>query len=532
MTTTFSAPVGATPTTIRSLIPGDAVEAVRVVDSVNPADISDVVARVELAAAGSVVRAARTGAAAQREWAKVPPPIRGRVIAAIGRLVEANAESLAQLITREVGKPLAESRGEVQEIVDTCDFFLGEGRRLYGQTVPSEMPDKQLFTFRVPVGTAMVVTAGNFPMAVPSWYLVPALLTGNAVVWKPAEYAAACADAMARVFIAGGLPPGLLTVVHADGASAFEGMDAALTAGLLGKVGFTGSTDVGRRIGELCGRHLQSPCLELGGKNPMVVTEDADLDLAIEGALFSGFGTAGQRCTSLGTVIVHESVHREFARWFDARVRSAAVGDPTQDVVMGPLLAPSHADRYEKYLGWIGEHHHVLGSTGIGRITPDNHREGFVGDDAAMARGLYYHPVVLDGVRPDDEVFLRGDVRAAGGHHHLPHARRGDRAGEPARVRAVVVHLHHEPDVGLPVPPGRRGRDGVGQQLDLRCRGAPALRWQRQERQRLAPVRRLGARPVHPVAVDELGLLRAAAEGPDGRRGAAARHGVQAVTAR
>src|SRR5919199_1390486 len=193
----------------------------------------------------------------------------GRLIANVGRLVEDNKEALARLVTREIGKPYAEALGEVQEIVDTCDFFVGEGRRLYGQTVPSEMPDKQLFTFRVPVGTAVVITAGNFPVAVPSWYVVPALLCGNAVLWKPAEYAAAIADAMARIFAGGGLPEGLLTVVHADGASTSEGLAQALDAGLVGKVGFTGSTDVGRRIGELCGRYLQSPCLELGGKNPM-----------------------------------------------------------------------------------------------------------------------------------------------------------------------------------------------------------------------------------------------------------------------
>ena len=123
----------------------------------------------------------------------MPAPVRGRFVAGLGRLVEANLDALAALVTREVGKPIAEARGEVQEIVDTCDFFLGEGRRLYGQTVPSEMPDKQLFTFRVPVGVVAVVTAGNFPVAVPSWYIVPALLCGNAVVWKPAEYASACA---------------------------------------------------------------------------------------------------------------------------------------------------------------------------------------------------------------------------------------------------------------------------------------------------------------------------------------------------
>ena len=373
--------------------------------SVNPADLSDVVASVEQASVGGFVQACRTAGRAQAGWAVVPAPVRGRVIAAIGRLVEANRQALAALVTREVGKPIAEARGEVQEIADTCDFFLGEGRRLYGQTVPSEMPDKQLFTFRTPVGTAVVITAGNFPVAVPSWYLVPALLSGNAVVWKPAEYASACADALASIFVAGGLPPGLLTVVHADGPTTFQGLDSALAAGLVGKVGFTGSTDVGRAIGELCGRNLQSPCLELGGKNPMVITADADLDLAVEGALFSGFGTAGQRCTSLGTVIVEASVHDEFVGLLDAVVQAAAVGDPRQDVVMGPLLASHFADRYESYLGWIGEQHRAFGSTAVGRITAAAPRRGFVGGPKAAEAGLYYHPVVVDGVQPGDRLF-------------------------------------------------------------------------------------------------------------------------------
>src|SRR6185436_10975981 len=145
-------------------------------------------------------------------------------------LVEENAETLARLITREIGKPIRESRGEVQEVVDTCSFFLGEGRRLYGQTVPSEMPDKQLFTFRVPVGVAAIVTAGNFPVAVPSWYLVPALLCGNVVVWKPAEYTPAVASAFTELFQRGGLPAGVLQTVLADGPTTFEGLSAALDA--------------------------------------------------------------------------------------------------------------------------------------------------------------------------------------------------------------------------------------------------------------------------------------------------------------
>src|SRR5215218_1767374 len=197
--------------------------------STNPARTDEVVAEVLLGDTRTFVDAARVAREAQREWAKVPAPARGRVIAQVGRIFEANKEALARLVTREVGKPYAESLGEVQEIIDTCDFFVGEGRRLYGQTVPSEMPDKQLFTFRMPVGVAAIITAGNFPVAVPSWYLVPAILCGNAVVWKPAEYSPALGDALAKLFHAGGVPKGVLNLVHADGAQTFAGLERALT---------------------------------------------------------------------------------------------------------------------------------------------------------------------------------------------------------------------------------------------------------------------------------------------------------------
>ncbi len=223
------------------------------------------------------------------------------------------------MITREIGKPIRESRGEVQEVVDTCNFFLGEGRRLYGQTVPSEMPDKQLFTFRMPVGVAAIVTAGNFPVAVPSWYLVPALLCGNAVVWKPAEYTPATAEAFAQLLLHAGFPDGVVQHGARRRAADVRGARAGArrAARRQGRAS-RARREVGRRIGELAGRHLQTPCLELGGKNPLVVMPDADLDLAVEGALFSGFGTAGQRCTSLGTAIVHASVHDDFLTRFDA----------------------------------------------------------------------------------------------------------------------------------------------------------------------------------------------------------------------
>src|SRR3989440_10860872 len=227
--------------------------------STNPARTTEVVAEIELGDAGTLVAAGRAARAAQPGWADVPAPVRGRAIGHAGRIVEANAEALARLVTVEVGKPYAEALGEVREIIDTCDFFLGEGRRLYGETVPSEMPDKQLFTFRNPVGVVAGITADNLPVAVPSWYLVPALLAGNTVVWKPAEYAAASAQALYELFVRAGLPADVLRLVQAGGAATFKGLSDPLDAGLVDKGGFPGSTAGGTPSGQLCGRHPPSP---------------------------------------------------------------------------------------------------------------------------------------------------------------------------------------------------------------------------------------------------------------------------------
>jgi acyl-CoA reductase-like NAD-dependent aldehyde dehydrogenase len=406
---------------VTSVIDGAPVTGGRTVPSTNPAHLDEVVGEVSFGDASTFVRAAESAKKAQESWAAIPAPIRGRAIAHIGRLVEDNAEALARLVTAEIGKPYGEALGEVREIIDTCDFFLGEGRRLYGQTVPSEMPDKQLFTFRRPVGTVAVITAGNFPVAVPSWYIVPALLAGNTVVWKPAEYSAVSSAAFHELFVrGGGLPDGVFNVVHADGAATFSGLERSLEAGLIDKVGFTGSSAVGREIGGLTGRYLQTACLELGGKNPLIVTPSADLDLAVEGALFSGFGTAGQRCTSLGTVIVHVSVHEQFVTRFNAAVAKARVGNPTQDVLMGPMMDSKFADRYEEFLGWIQQHHTVQAASG--KITNDNPRDGFIGDPST---GLYYHPVVVDGVRPGDRIFMEetfGPIVGVTGYQSLNEA--------------------------------------------------------------------------------------------------------------
>jgi aldehyde dehydrogenase (NAD+) len=198
------------------------------------------------------------------------------------------------------------------------------------------------------------------------------------------------------------LPAGVLNTVQADGPTTYEALSQALSLGLVQKIGFTGSSEVGVRIGELAGRHLQNPCLELGGKNPLVVMPDADLDLAAEGALFSGFGTAGQRCTSLGIAIVHDDVYDAFLSRFVGRVESAVIGDPTKDVLYGPMLSERFLQGFEKWLGEVQPHHTVHGSTGTGRITAANPRTGFVGDPDA---GVYAHPTIVTGVRPEDALY-------------------------------------------------------------------------------------------------------------------------------
>ena len=368
----------------------------------NPARFDDIVTEVPLATSAEVLAACQTAHAAQAAWAAIPAPLRGRVIAQVGRLFESNKESLAHLVTREMGKVYAEALGDVQEVIDTCDFFLGEGRRLYGQTVPSEMPDKQLFTFRMPVGTAMIITAGNFPAAVPSWYIVPALVTGNTIVWKPAEQTAAIAQAMAEIFYAGGVPQEVLQVVIADGPATYDGLEAALDSKLVQKIGFTGSTEVGRRLSELAGRHLQSPCLELGGKNPMVVMPDAAIDLVVEGALFAGFGTAGQRCTSLGTLWVHRDVYDVVRERYVHAVQNAIIGDPRQPVLYGPMIDEKYLTTHDKHLSLIQDHQSVYGSSGVGRITSHNPRAGFLGDPDA---GWFAHPTIVDGIRPGDALY-------------------------------------------------------------------------------------------------------------------------------
>lgn len=365
----------------------------------NSSDLSDVLGAFPEATEEQVREAAQAARDAFPGWSGTPAPIRGQVIGLIGQAIEEQKEALSRLVTREMGKTLKEARGDVQEAIDTCYFFQSEGRRLYGQTVPSEMPNKDLMTFRRPLGVVGIITAGNFPIAVPAWKIIPALVTGNTIVWKPSDDCPASSYALARIIQGAGLPAGVFNVVFGGGADAAgEYLIDLIDEGLIDKMAFTGSTAVGRKVGEVAGRNLQHPTLELGGKNPLVVMRDADLDNAVQGAIFSAFGTGGQRCTSAGNIIIDAPIYEEFRDRFLEAVRQIRIGDPNKidGVLYGPFINQRFFERWLEHYDWGKEDGAKL-VHGEGRITADSKPEGFEGDPDA---GFYGWPTVWEDVRP------------------------------------------------------------------------------------------------------------------------------------
>ncbi len=373
-------------------------------ESRNSSKTSDVLGIFYEATKEQVREAARAANAAAESWAKTPAPIRGQIIGLVGQAMEREKESLSRLLTREMGKTLKEARGDVQEAIDTCYFFQSEGRRLYGQTVPSEMPNKDLMTYRRPLGVVGIVTAGNFPIAVPSWKIIPALVTGNTIVWKPSEDVPASSYAFAKILLGAGLPSGVFNVVFGGGKDAAgQYMIELMDDGLIDKMAFTGSSAVGRMVGETAGRNLQHPTLELGGKNPLVVMRDADLDNAVQGAIFSAYATGGQRCTSAGNFIIDAPIYDEFKERFLAAVKQIRIGNPleTEDVLYGPFINERFYERWNEQYEW-GKKDGATLLYGKGRISNDSKPEGFVGDADS---GIYGWPTVWENVTPDMRLF-------------------------------------------------------------------------------------------------------------------------------
>jgi alpha-ketoglutaric semialdehyde dehydrogenase len=314
----------------------------------NPADLSDTVGRFPLSGAADVDRAAESARRGFEVWRRTPAPARGDVLRKLGDIMVKRKDEIADLMTREMGKPLAETRGDVQEGIDTAYYAASEGRRLFGHTVPSELRNKWAMSFRRPIGVAGIITPFNFPMAIPTWKMFPALLCGNACIFKPAEDVPHTGHVLVEMMLEAGLPPEVIQLVHGLGESAGA---AIVNHPLIPVISFTGSTETGRMVGETCGRMHKRLSLEMGGKNAMLVFDDANLDLALDGVLWGAFGTTGQRCTATSRLILQDGIHDELLSRLIDRVRDLKLGDGRKDGTdVGPLISQNALEKVERYI--------------------------------------------------------------------------------------------------------------------------------------------------------------------------------------
>ena len=337
------------PNFYKNFIRGEWVEAQNgeVFENRNPAT-GEVVGIFPRSDVQDVALAVEAAAEALHRWRLVPAPRRAEILLRAAQRLQERKESLAQDMTREMGKILLESRGDVQEAIDMGYFMAGEGRRLHGQTTPAELPNKFAMSVRMPVGVCGLITPWNFPMAIPSWKLFPALVCGNTVVIKPAEEAPLSCYHLVKILAEAGLPSGVINLVTGFGKEAGAALVAQPEVRL---VSFTGSTAVGRRVAEACATGLKRCHLELGGKNVMIVLDDADLDLALEGALWGAFGTSGQRCTATSRLVVHQKIYEEFLDRLVEQAQALRIGnglDPPMQ--MGPLINRHQLQKVQEYV--------------------------------------------------------------------------------------------------------------------------------------------------------------------------------------
>jgi aldehyde dehydrogenase (NAD+) len=378
-------------TTYRNLIGGEwvAPRSGATFTSLNPANRDDVVGEFPASGPEDVDAAVDAARRAFPAWSSMPAPKRGEVLFKVARLLAEHKEELARLLTREMGKVIAEARGDVQEAIDVAYYMAGEGRRLFGYTVPSEMPDKFAMAIRRPIGVAALITPWNFPVAIPAWKLFPALVCGDTVVLKPASDTPACAVRFVELLAEGGVPDGVVNLVTGSGADVGNALVEHADVRL---IGFTGHTETGVEISTRAARTLKRVSLELGGKNPIVVWSDADLDLALDSVVWSAFGTSGQRCTAASRIVVHRPVHDEFTESLRQRVARLALGDgldPKTDV--GPVINERAVEKIARYA--------VIGRDEGELVIGGNPARG--GD---LARGSFFEPTIFAEVRPEARI--------------------------------------------------------------------------------------------------------------------------------
>ena len=357
----------------------------------NPAHWDEVIGLFPKSDKRDVDLAVAAAREAYKKWRLVPAPERGNILKRAGDLMVERKEALARDMTREMGKVLAETRGDVQEGIDTAYYAAVEGRRLFSHTTPSEMPNKMNLSFRMPVGVAGLISPWNFPMAIPCWKTLPALVCGNSVVFKPASDTPLTATHLVEILAEAGIPKGVINIVHGGGGSVGNAIVDHPDVNL---ISFTGSSDIGKQINAKAGAMLKRVSLELGGKNAQIVMEDADLSLALEGVLWGAFGTTGQRCTATSRLILHEPIYDKFVAMLIEAVKKLQVGDgldPRNNV--GPVVNKGQIDTVAGYV--------EIGKKEGAKLLVGGHPL----DDAGHKGGWFYAPTVFGEVKPKMRLF-------------------------------------------------------------------------------------------------------------------------------
>ncbi|HUL44282.1 MAG TPA: aldehyde dehydrogenase family protein [Bacteroidota bacterium] len=353
----------------------------------NPANWDEVIGTFPKSGKEDVDTAVKAARTAYEKWRLVPAPRRGDILKKVGDILVAKKEEIARTMTREMGKVLLETRGDVQEGIDTAYYASSEGRRLFGHTVPSELPNKFNMAMRVPIGVAGIVTPWNFPMAIPTWKIFPALLCGNTVVFKPASDTPATATILVEVLMEAGVPEGVVNIVHGGGGEVGMGIADHSDVDL---VSFTGSTVVGKKISEIASRTLKRVSLELGGKNAQMVIDDADLNLALDGVLWGAFGTTGQRCTATSRLLLHEKVFDRFMTMLVDRTKKLRLGDGLKESTdVGPCVNESQRKTVQSYVE-IGLKEGAKIATG-----------GKIAQGDGLSKGWFHEPTIFTEVQPE-----------------------------------------------------------------------------------------------------------------------------------
>ena len=395
----------------------------------NPADRDDLIGTFPESGPADVDRAVEAARTAGKTWSQTPAPQRGNILRAVGDALTERKSELARIMTREMGKPVFETKGDVQEAIDTAYYAASETRRLFGLTVPSELPDKFNMSIRRPVGVCGIITAWNFPVAVPTWKIFPAIASGNTVVFKPSEEAPHSATVLCQIMADAGVPDGVVNLIHGAG----EAGKALVEHPDVDAIGFTGSSETGKAIGATCGRLNKKYSAEMGGKNPMIVMEDADLDLALEGVIWGAYGTTGQRCTATSRLIIHEDVHDSFVDMVASEAGQLTLGPGLHDETdVGPVINEAALEKIE---GYMQEGVDAGATVALG----GNRATG-----GSLDAGCFFQPTLLTDVARDMSVFqeeIFGPVLSV--HRIASYEEAVDAANDTAYGLSSSIYTNH-----------------------------------------------------------------------------------------